>query len=44
MIPQFAASLGIVGWSPVAVMRFGYGPNAPCRSLRRPVEQVIVAA
>jgi hypothetical protein len=43
MIPRFSTDLGIGTWSPVAVIRFGYGPEPSCRSLRRPVEQVIVA-
>jgi len=40
---QFAGLLGIGGWHPVAAMRFGNGPEMP-RSLRRPVEQVILQA
>jgi nitroreductase len=44
VIPRFAADLGIAPWSPVAMIRFGHGRESPLRSLRRPVEQVIVAA
>jgi hypothetical protein len=39
---QFAAYLGAGERRPDLVMRFGYGPELP-RSLRRPVEQVLVA-
>ena len=40
---QFATYLGVDGCRPDLVMRFGYGPELP-KSLRRPVEQVIVEA
>jgi hypothetical protein len=40
--PQFAAALGIGDHRPDLVVRFGYGPETP-RSLRRPLDQVIVA-
>ncbi len=39
--PQFAASLGIGNRRPDLVVRIGRGPEMP-RSLRRPVEQVLV--
>jgi len=39
--PQFASYLGLGTRRPDLVVRFGYGPEMP-RSLRRPVEQVIV--
>lgn len=39
--PQFAASLGIGNLRPDLVVRIGRGPEMP-RSLRRPVEQVLV--
>lgn len=39
---QVAALLGIGGLRPNLLVRFGYGPEMP-RSLRRPVEDVIVA-
>jgi hypothetical protein len=43
VIPQLTAYLGIGRWSPVAMIRFGYGPppTTTPRSLRRPVEQMI---
>lgn len=40
---QFATYLGLNGSRPDLVMRFGYGPELP-KSLRRPIEQVIVEA
>jgi hypothetical protein len=40
---QFATYLGIEGSRPDLVVRFGYGPELP-RSLRRPIDQVIVEA
>lgn len=40
---QFAAYLGVGDRRPDLVMRFGYGPELP-RSLRRPIEQVILHA
>ncbi len=40
--PQFAASLGVGARRPDLIVRFGYGPETP-RSLRRPLDQVIVA-
>jgi hypothetical protein len=39
--PQFAAFLGIGNRRPDLIVRIGHGPAAP-RSLRRPVEQVLV--
>lgn len=40
---QLAAYLGVADRRPDLIMRFGYGPDMP-KSLRRPVEQVLVAA
>jgi nitroreductase len=40
--PQFASFLGIGGRRPDLVIRIGHGPEMP-RSLRRPVEQVLLA-
>lgn len=40
---QFATYLGLDGRRPDLVVRFGYGPELP-RSLRRPIEQVILQA
>jgi nitroreductase len=44
LVPAFAASLGLGGWAPVAMIRFGYGPEPPVRSLRRPLDHVIQPA
>jgi hypothetical protein len=41
--PQFAAAIGIGARRPDLVVRFGHGPEMP-RSLRRPIDAVIVAA
>jgi hypothetical protein len=40
---SFASYLGVGDRRPDLVMRFGYGPELP-RSLRRPLDRVIVAA
>ncbi len=41
--PALAAALGLAGQRPELVVRFGRGPALP-RSLRRPVESVLVSA
>ena len=39
--PELAGLLGLSGWRPHLVVRFGRGPEMP-RSLRRPVEEVLL--
>ena len=44
LVPAFAAFLGLGRWAPVAMIRFGHGPEPAVRSLRRPLDHVIQPA